>query len=257
MPGNLTSEQIAAYVDGSLDEAEAAAVAEAIEKDAEARAYAEEVREANRLLREAFDGPMAEPVSAELRDTILGSDLESGDAAPRGEVVDFAKAREARRPWVGMALAASIALVVGITSTAVFFPGGPDQPAPLVAVGPTPSTGLLHTALESLASGEVSEEGVQLMLTFRDGADRICREFELAGKAANTMDFGIACRGGGDSGWQVEIVVTGPALEANPDGIVPASGPAEDALNAMLDALGAQPALGPAEEADLLKNGWR
>ncbi len=251
-PEKVSDEQIAAYVDGSLDAAEAAVVAAAIENDPAVRAYAETVRETNYLLREAFDGPMAQPVSSELRTTIMGTEETQAGAT----VVDFARAREARRPWVGMALAASIALVVGITSTTVFFDGGQDHAEPLLALGPAPTTGPLHRALETLASGDVSEEGLQLMLSFRDGEGRICREFELAGETPAQMDFAIACRS--DAGqWQVEIAVTGPATAPNADGIVPASGPAEDALNAMLDSLGAGPALSPAEEAKLLQDGWR
>ncbi len=251
-PEKVSDEQIAAYIDGSLEAADAAVVAAAIENDPAIRAYAEELREANRLLREAFDGPMTKPVSAELRNTIMGAE----ETQTGAKVVDFARAREARRPWAGMALAASIALVIGITSTTVFFDAGRNNAEPLVALGPTATESPLHAALETLPSGRVSEEGLQLMLSFRDGAGRICREFELAGKTPAQMDFGIACRS--DAGqWQVEIVVTGPTSAPNSDGIVPASGPAEDALNAMLDSLGAEPALSPAEEAKLLQDAWR
>lgn len=262
MPEKVSEEQIAAYVDGSLDPAEAATVAAALAQDESLRAYAEEVRQASRLLREAFEEPMREPVSADLRATILGpsglgpTGSPDREAAGPGRVVDLAQVREARRPWVGMALAASIALVIGVSATSVMIPGGPQPADQIAMVGTAPVEGPLHQALEALPSGRISDEGIQPMLTFYDGADRICREFEVIPEDAVELAFGIACRTG-DQRWDVEIVVTAPKGEVGPDGFVPASGPGADALEAMLDSLGAKPAIAPAEEAELLDRGWR
>ncbi|WP_420346411.1 hypothetical protein [Pelagibius sp.] len=257
MPEKVSEEQIAAYVDGSLDPAEAATVAAALAQDEALRAYAEEVRQANRLLREAFEAPMREPVSADLRATILGptGSPDQGVEQP-GEVVNLAEVRKARRPWVGMALAASIALVIGVSVTSVMIPGGPQPADQIAMVGTAPVEGPLHQALEALPSGRISDAGVQPMLTFFDGAERICREFEVIPEGAEELAFGIACRTD-QQRWDVEIVVTSPKGEVGPDGFVPASGPGADALEAMLDALGAQPAIAPAEEAGLLDRGWR
>lgn len=252
MPSKVTDEQIAAYVDGSLTGDDAAEVAEAILRDPAVRRYADSVRDANRVLREAFDGPMDEPVSDELREIIMGHEAD----APDEKVVDLGKARTARKPWFGMALAASIALVVGITSTAVVFQGDQNGQQKIATSGPLAKDGPLHLALEEQPSGAVSPEGVQVMLTFFDGNQRICREFEVMGQLPDALEFGIACRSD-DQSWNVEIVVTGPTTEVGPDGYRPASGPGADALEAILDSLGAQPALGPAEEAELLERGWR
>lgn len=252
MPSKVTDEQIAAYVDGSLTGDDAAEVAEAILRDPEVRRYADSVRDANRVLREAFDGPMEEPVSDELREIIMGHETDES----RGEVVDLGQARKARKPWFAMALAASVALVVGITSTAVVFQGEQNGQPKIATSGPAATDGPLHLALEEQPSGAVSPEGVQVILTFFDRDQRICREFEVMGQLPDALEFGIACRGE-DQSWNVEIVVTGPATEIGPDGYRPASGPGADALEAILDSLGAQPALSPAEETELLGRGWR
>ena len=94
------------------------------------------------------------------------------------------------------------------------------------------------------------------MLSFRDGAGRPCREFEVIGSLPEELEFGIACRNASGP-WHVEIVVAAPQTEPGPQGFAPASGPAADALDAKLDALGAGPALSPEDEASLLRQGWQ
>lgn len=252
MSEKISKQQIAAFVDGTLDAAEAARVAEALAQDADAQAYAADVARANRLLREAFDAPMAEPAPAVLRETILQP---RRAAAPAG-LVDLARASWRRRPAFQMALAASVALVLGAGLGTLLLPQRSQQPAPLAALGPAAEESPLHAALEQLPSGASSDAGVQPMLTFRDAAERICREFEVMGAMPDRLEFGIACRSA-QGRWDVEIVVSAPTAAVGPEGYRPASGPGADALDAMLDALGAQPALTATEESDLLRRGWR
>ena len=252
MARRVTDEQIAAFVDGALDDREAALVAAALAEDAAARAYAEEVERANRLLRAAFAAPMEEPVPAPLRDSLL----EPGLTTTGGEVIDLAAKRPIRTPLLKMAAAACVALVVGAGAGALLFTQGESERQQLARLGVAPADGPLHAALEQLPSGEVSQAGVQPMQTFRDADERICREFEILGEIPEGLEFGIACRNS-DGRWQVEIVVAGPHSEVGPEGYRPASGPGADALDAILEALGAQPYLGPHEEAELLSRGWR
>jgi len=252
MPGDVTREEIAAYVDGALGPAEAARVAAAIAEDSDLRAYAEEVERANRLLREAFDAPLQDPVSDSLRMRIL----EAPTATRRAGVVDLAQARVRRRSLVRMAIAACLALMVG--AGAGFLLLAPPQEAgePLARLGPAPQGGRLHAALEHLPSGEISDAGIQPMMTFLDGDARVCREFEVIYEVPGSLEIGIACRS--DAGrWQVEIVVTAPATDVGPQGYRPAAGPGADALEAMLDALDARPALSAQQEAELLGRGWQ
>lgn len=232
---------IAKWVDGSLDgDPREAEIREMLANDPNAKAYAEKIERSNRLIRAAFEAPMRQPMPAGLRATLFGRP---------GKVAIL------RRPrvWVPAAIAASLVLAVGIGLLA------PSTGTQIAALGDAPPGGALHMALETLPSGTLSEAGVQPMLTFLDRDGRACREFEVIGELPNEVELGIACRQ--PTGvWHVEIVVAAPVADAAPegDGLAPASGgPAEATLETIIDALGAGPALGPAEEAALLANSWQ
>ena len=155
-----------------------------------------------------------------------------------------------------MALAASLALVVGLGAGGLLW--APENAVNIAAVGDAPFGGPLQQALETLPSGTASADGVRPMLTFRDEAGHPCREFEIAGDRPGELEFGIACRRSSDGVWHVPIVVAAQPTDTTPEsGFAPASGPAGDALEATLDALGAGPAITPEEEARLLELGWR
>ena len=254
MARRVTDEQITAFVDGTLDDAESALVAAVLSEDEGARAYAADVERANRLLREAFRAPMEEPVPAALRNAILSSDPSGGGAT--GKVVELAPRRPVYRPLLKVAIAACVALMIGAGASALLVRQLAPEHQQLASLGMAPVDGPLHAALEHLPSGEVSQAGVQSVLTFRDANARICREFEMIGEVAEGLQFGIACRSSAGR-WLVEIVVSAPRTEVGPEGYRPASGPGADALDAMLESLGAQPALGPLEESELLRRGWR
>ncbi len=243
MTRDWTEEQIAALVDGSLeDEREAERLRRILESDPQARDYAERIRRSNALLREAFDVPAEEATPAAIEAAIFG---EPGKVA-------VLRPRRAASVWVPSAIAASVALAIGLGIGGLF---GGSQERVIAALGNAPLDGPLHAALESLPSGAISEAGVQPMLSFRDGADRVCREFEVIRELPEELEFGIACRSP-EGRWHVEIVVTAPETEPGPEGYAPASGAGSSALDAMLDALGAGPALPPEDEAELLKRGW-
>lgn len=246
MSRDWTEDQIAALVDGSIeDKAEAAALQRVLDSDPAARAYAEQLRRSNDLLRQAFEIPADEPTPAAIEAAIFGEP---------GKVEVF-RPKRGFSQWTPTAIAASLALLIGLGAGNLFFGGGSGDPV-IATLGDAPLDGPLHAALESLPSGTRSEAGVQPMLSFYDGNGRPCREFEVTGELPAELEFGVACRG--ETGnWHVEIMVTAPATEPGPDGFVPASGAGGSALDSMLDALGAGPALAPEDEAVLLKGGWR
>ncbi len=244
MTRNWTEEQIAALVDDSLeDEREAERLRRILESDPEARDYAERIRRSNALLRDAFRVPAGEATPPAIEAAIFGEPDKVAVFRPRRGV----------RVWLPSAIAASVALAIGIGIGGFF--GGPQERI-IAALGNAPLDGPLHAALETLPSGAVSEAGVQPMLSFRDGADRPCREFEVINELPGELEFGIACRSP-EGRWHVEIVVAAPETEPGPEGYAPASGAGSSALDAMLDALGAGPAIAPEDEAALLDHGWR
>lgn len=254
MTTEWTEAEVAAWVDGQLHGSDAERIERLVGVDPGARAYAEAVRSTNRALKAAFEDPMTEPVPAPIRIAI--------ESHPVGRARPFGAGRPGlvrRKGWRPAALAASIALVVGLA--AGLGAGGllwaPEHgERNIAATGMARPGGPLHAALETLPSGSVSHDGVRPMLTFRDAAGRPCREFEVVNAQPQEMELGIACRTA-DGDWHIDILVAAPAAaDTSETGFVPAAGAAGDALGAMLDAMGAGPPLTPQEEVRLLNEGW-
>ncbi len=243
MSQDWTQEEIAALVDGSLeDEARAAQLRDILATDPEAQAYAGRLRALNHALMQAFETPVAEPIPA-----AIGAAIDGPTLPARVE-----RQRAWRQSWIPVAMAASVALVIGLNFDRFF---GPSEPGGITTVGLAAQESTLHLALETFASGTGTEDGIFPILTFRDGTGRPCREFETTNELADELLFGIACRTDAER-WDVEIVVSAPRGETDARGYVPASGPAADILDTMLDTLGAGPTLAPEFEAELLENGW-
>lgn len=229
--------EIAAYHDGELAPEDAARVARVIEENPEAAAWLEALRRSDALLREAFAAPAQEYAPAAMAEAI--------DAAT-GRVFRFRR-RKRGGGWEPAALAASIALVVGLgVGATLFAPAAPERPA--LDVGPTGAA--VAAALETAPSG-AAEAGVRPLASFEVG-DGVCREFETTSADAT----GIACRESG--GWRVVgLFDRAPERPAGAEGYAPAAGAGPDAASILLDTFGAGPALGPAEEADRIARGWR
>lgn len=154
---------------------------------------------------------------------------------------------------VPVAAAASVALAVGLGLGITLDRDSPDQ---RIALGDTPHGSALQIALETIPSGNALDDQIIPMLSFRDRAGRFCREFEVVGELVDELEIGIACRDAPGT-WHVEIVVTAPIIAPIENGYAPASGPGADALEAMLDALGASTPISPTREAELILDAWR
>lgn len=243
MSKDWTEEKVAAFIDGSLENAEdIEAVQRALENDSDAQAYAVQIESANAILRQAFEVPSKGETPAGIQAALFGEP---------GKVEVLGRKRRGR-PWIPTAIAAGLALAVGLGIGDTFF----DQNVrPIAALGDAPLGGPLHTALEQLLSGESVAEGVQPMLTFWDGSGRACREFEVSQELPNELEFGIACRDA-NGRWHVEIIVAAPAAAQDGKEYSTASGAAGSALETMLDALGAGPVLSPDDEATLIREMW-
>ena len=241
-----TEEQIAAYVDGSIeDETEANQIRRVLETDDAARGVADRIEAANALLQKAFPVPESDETPAAIKAAILGEP---------GKVAAFKPKRPVFR-FMPAAIAASFALVVGLAGGRLLpFPDAGPQTAQTGSVS-LADAGALQ-GLETLRGGEETGTGLTATSTFLDSSGRPCREFERAPADRDYLEFGLACRAP-DGAWQAEIVVTTPFGPAAGDAIVPASGGAAGVLEPVLEALGAGLPLGPDEEDQLIRDGWR
>ena len=255
----IDDEVLMAYADGTLDAEAREAVEARLAESPELRDLVKRMQRSAELLAEAYDAPMKEAPPQALIDTILGGE---------SNVVSLGRRRESRggwREWGGLSIAASIALAVGIgIGSWVLGPGAGLQGNTYLAVGPVPKDSVLHQVLETRASGDALTLGsggqkMVTVLTFRDGAGRPCREVEMVPADLTDLpaEVGIACRG--DEGtWTLEgAAEVAVDLVREGDGFKPVAGPEAETVEAVLEAIGAGPALSPDDEARLLENAWR
>ncbi|MDX5362201.1 MAG: hypothetical protein LPL00_11885 [Alphaproteobacteria bacterium] len=245
MTTEWTEDEIVAYADGSAEGDAARRAARAVETDPRARAIFQRVREANAMLRAAFDAPMQEAAPAPILAAIHGKPGKVATLPRRGVMHRF----------VPLAMAASVVLAVGL---AVYLqPGLLDRDghdaAPALALGPVSRDTALATALETRAAG-TPEDAVTVLATFRTEGGQVCREFEHMPSGSTKLVAGIACRT--PSGWAVEALAEVALATQGGEGYTPASG-ANDPLASVLAGLKAGPALSASEEARLLRNRWQ
>ena len=233
-----------AHADGMLDPATALRVEAALRDDpALARRMAAFAATRDRL-SEAARALKAEAVPADLLARAQGAIDAARGASPAGEVPSFPA--RARRSFgtPSLALAAGLALAVGLGAgflAALSRPG--EEPGLNLASLSTPG---LAAALDRLPSGAreaLPDADLTIIASFTDAAGAFCREFELADGGGATL-VAVACRDGGT--WSPRFAVAAPAT----DGYAPAS--SLDALEAYLSAIGASAALSPGDEARLL-----
>ncbi|RDC71106.1 hypothetical protein DLJ49_16415 [Rhodovulum sp. 12E13] len=245
----FTDETLMAYADGELDAETARAVAAAEAADgAVARRIAlfHGTRAALSEARDARPAPeVPDALVARVRETL--EQAGAGGEEP-GRVVPLVR-RAPSRPWVPVAVAASLALAVGLGAGLSLRPAtGPDID---LATGPQPgATGLaaleasgVAGALSRLASGgseQVAAGEVTIIASFRTPEGTLCREFELATGSAETV--AVACAEG--AAWDLRFAVA--SGRADGAGYAPAG--ALEALDTWLSGIGAGAPLPEDEE---------
>lgn len=268
-----TDEILVAYADGELPAAEAEAVEAYLAGDDDMRQFVAALKRSARLAREAFDAPMHEPPSRSVADMIMAA---PPHPAQRRNVVTMparANRRKSWRPdrstWKPIAMAASVALLVGLAAGS-FLANRPGITAGGdLALGPIASSSILHGALERRSTGEAialqPDRGMQrqklsMVATFRDRLERPCREIELVTDTpdARPLAAGVACRAS-DGRWIVEGATRLATTDPGPgNGAFYPSGIREqDAIEGLLNLLGAGKSLSAAEERELIALGWR
>jgi hypothetical protein len=259
MTRRLDEETLNAYCDGALDVEARAEVEVLLQADAEARDRLAKLRRANALAIEAFGAPMQEPQPQALIDIILQDrDPRSGPAGPR-----WMRGLGAGMRNYAVPLAASLALAIGIAAGLML--ARQTEPASIgLALGTVPRESPLHRLLDHALSGQIQEMGSSdgrhaVLATFRDRGGRPCREIEVLPPETGLQPIaaGVACRAA-DGGWVVEGAVSlAHAAGTGAQHYEPSGVTEKDALEGLLNLLGAQAALSPEEERALVQRGWR
>lgn len=234
-PASLSSERIAAYVDGELSGAEAQAVERALASDPDLRARVDAHRALRARLGAHFAPILTEPVPDHL--TVLLRP----DASVGAQVIAFpGKASAPPRSalptgWMrlgGFAIAAAV--VVAVVGVAL----RPD--------GRYVGSEVAQALDTQLAATQPVDAKVRVLLSFRDGRGAYCRGYS-AGRQT-----GIACHDGG--GWRLDKLFTGGAT-SNQEFRQAGGGDAE-AMRAMQD-MALAGALDADAERDAMRKRWR
>lgn len=240
MTRRFSDEDLMAFADGEADPALAGEIRSAAEKD---RKLAERIalfKGTAAMAKNAFDQMAKWQPPQDLVDKIRNA------TAPTENVVAF-KPRAAKPSFfMPTTIAASLALAVGI-GLGAFLGGQPGNgPAGSVALGPL-GNAEVATALSTLRSGEQRnlEAGrIEMVATFMDDSNRLCREFELDAPSQQTF-VTVTCQTG--NRWDVVFSAAAPAT---PEGFAPAG--SRDAVDAYLQSIGASDTLSVEEEAKRL-----
>ncbi len=236
-----------AFADGALEPEAARRVAEAARDDPAMAGRIEMFRKTGALLGDLAASRREEPLPESL---VAGVDAAFARhrqrAAPGGKVAAFAPARAPA--WRPAALAASIALVVGIGGGILATLSVPRAEAPASEGFALLDAPEIAVALGTLASGErdpVAGGEIVIVSSFLADGNVFCREFEIAVAAGETI-VSVACREEGR--WTPRFaVLTGSAAGA---AYAPAS--ALEPLDAFLSSIGAGRPLPAGQEADRL-----
>jgi hypothetical protein len=173
-------------------------------------------------------------LNARVRQMAQTDALEAEPAAKSDQVVPL---RRKMPGWQSVAMAASLALAVGLSTGLVL---APDAPAP---DGPA-LTADLRDRLGTLSSGEQVElsdgRRVTLVASFTDAAGAFCREYETQGSGAAGY-VSVACREG--DAWDLRFAMV---TSGGSGGYAPAA--ALEALDAFYAATSASQPLDPEEE---------
>jgi hypothetical protein len=272
----LDDETLLAFADGELDPRQAAQVAVLLADDPAARETLRIFQESAALVRGAFDQTLHEPIPERLLKTINETRIDStvSDlrlAQPTSAAKQKKRLLSAPPVW---AAAASVALVVGLAGGYTVFrvtsaPHFGEPSASLLV-----NDGLLSQALETTLSGSVfshqdtvlgGRREITPLLTFQDENRRFCREYEeiMTSQDTRRAMVGVACRNS-DGSWHPEAVmarhIVAPTLRgggSSQDSYVPAAGADIAPFDLVIDALMTRGPLAPAEEQQLLQEGWR
>lgn len=230
----ITTERLAAYADGELDEADTAQVREALAGDELLRARLARIETVDDRLRAAF--------------------------APEHEVevplglAELLDVQAPRRTWfaanwrlAGSAVAAGVA---GVVIGSLWIQAPVATPSGAIAFSAEVSKAIDGTPSGSRAI--VGNTAVEPVLSFVSSTGRVCRELRI--ELADAARRVVACRV--DAAWRIEALVSKPKKSAA-GGYVPAGAAGDGAIDAAETRLGFSQAMSAAEEDAAIAKGWR
>lgn len=234
---DVSDEMLMALADGELPEAQATALRARVERDPALTARFWVFTETRTLLGAAMDPG---PVPDRLVQTILTA---SAGAELATTLVPFVARRRFVVPVLATALAASLALVVGLAGFELgrravpgLAPGGPLAAVLAVSQSPTGATVALADGGTARALGSFDTDAGFCRLIITQGPSRPAERI-------------IACRN--DGGWNVLLSV----FSGNGTSFATASDYSGEMVDDMLDRLGAGMALTHDEESQRLETG--
>jgi negative regulator of sigma E activity len=239
-----TDEQISAFLDGELNQAETEALALAVERDPALAARVERFGAATRAYVSAVAAIDQHPMPDGVKQIL--------SAPPTAKVIPF-RAKVGAFLTEHRAIAASLlcaAAVWGVSSSLGGQSGNVLQTAPdglIVASSP------LHRALETGATSAPVQIAANVTatprLTFASAEGGFCRQFDVSSPAGATS--AIACREDGQ--WRTQVAVFGKAGGGD---YQTAAGGKSPALEAFIDEHISGAPLDMAEEAKVLSERW-
>lgn len=242
MNATIDDTMLSAYLDGELPPQQMNAVRAALDAEPALAERLAALRSVDALVLRHARALDAIP----LPDSVLGMLAE--DSARTATT--HASATVVQGPWqrwsragsVGLALAASLVVALGIVLTQPF------APLPSALPGLPSYAAQLDTTASGL-SVAIGDATLSTRFTFVDREGRHCRQYQVGN--ANAGSENVACRDA--TGWML-VASLPAAAQAAPELYQPASSSAE--LNALLDAMMTGPALSPDAEATLIESGW-
>lgn len=233
----IEDEKLMALADGEIGGEEAARLHAAIEADPDLAARYALFTQTSDWVKEAAltdpDAAVSDEMTARIREMAAVMPPAAENVVPL------------RRPaprWQPMALAASLALAVGLSAGRLLAPGGSETGAPMLSAAVQQQLGTLPSGAEAaLPNGQ----RLTVVASFTDGAGAFCREYET-GQGGESGYVGVACRAGTD--WSLRFAM---ATASGNGGYAPAS--SLEALDAFYAATGASQPLSAEAERDYLK----
>ena len=262
-----------AYVDGELSPADRRVVEAELADNADLRARLDAFEATGRRLGSVFDRALSEPVPPELLDLVRTAPMRASRSSGGPRVLGQAKAvlsglASPLPIWATATTAAllfAVGLILGLSLAGLSVNSGPGLHAFMEAEGNHVwARGPLAATLEALRSNETKQwqttsgETATAMpiLTFKDQTGHYCREYSVDVASDDSVALGLACRNSAGR-WSIVIHTAEDLTRDGDDTYRPASGSANERVNALLTQMRSGDDLSVNEEDALIRRGWQ